>query len=79
MFSEEQKTLGVLWRNQHYDHVRKLINSGSVRYPPSGSDAYHPGLWKAAHWRWFIYDVLKEKQPKISLKPFVTFIRSFFK
>lgn len=44
------------WWDGHKPHVDRLIKSqegsGSA-YPPSGSDQYHPELWKAPHWRWF--------------------------
>jgi hypothetical protein len=44
------------WWRDHQAHVGRLIASregeGSA-YPPSGSDRFHPELWKASHWRWF--------------------------
>ena len=41
-----------LWRGQHADHVGRLTKSDGNAYPPSGSDAHRPELWKAEHWRW---------------------------
>ncbi len=40
------------WRNQHLDHVTDLVSVADAEYPPSGSDAFRPELWKGAHWKW---------------------------
>jgi len=43
------------WWDKHKPHVDRLIASrddGSAAYPPSGSDRFHPELWRAPHWRW---------------------------
>lgn len=40
------------WRAKHELHVSRLVASGTSSYPPSGSDAFRPELWKPAMWRW---------------------------
>ena len=43
------------WWNAHKRHIDQLMSSnddGGAAFPPSGSDRYHPELWKAGHWRW---------------------------
>lgn len=41
------------WREQHFRHVYKLVHRAASAYPPTGSDAIRPELWKGAHWLWF--------------------------
>ena len=41
------------WQESQFEHVQELRQSTQHSYPPSGSDIFHPELWKAAHWRWF--------------------------
>lgn len=53
--------LGVLesgrkWLKAHVEHVRSVLNEGETAYPPSGSDCFHPELWKSGHWRWFMIE-----------------------
>lgn len=54
----EVKGRAVRWSLHHMEHVIRLIqdtsspNMYSYSYPPSGSDLFHPELWKASHWRW---------------------------
>jgi hypothetical protein len=47
--------IGEKWFNEHRTHVVLLMNAKDqgASYPPSGSDAINPSLWKSAHWRWF--------------------------
>lgn len=40
------------WRERHWQHVVKLEASSPVGVAPSGSDVWHPELWKDIHWRW---------------------------
>lgn len=43
------------WENNHRSYVKNLIRSEkNDSYPPSGSDMYHPELWKPTHWKWLI-------------------------
>ena len=54
------------WWDKHESHVDWLIASrddGGVAYPPSGSDRFHPELWKAGHWRWFKQEHLQRERP----------------
>ena len=49
------------WWDKHKSHVDKLVASRDGRgetYPPTGSDRFHPELWKAGHWRWFKQEYL---------------------
>lgn len=41
--------------NAHRDHVLKLYMNkrDDEGIAPSGSDMFHPELWKGIHWRWF--------------------------
>lgn len=43
------------WWSEHKAHVHRLIvgpDDRGAAYPPSGSDVFHPELWRAPHWRW---------------------------
>ena len=42
--------------HDHSDHVHSLFNRKTSRVAPSGSDMFHPELWKGIHWAWFIWD-----------------------
>lgn len=46
----------------HTDHVTMLVNSTLVSYPPSGSDAIRPELWKSAHWRWYVLNHMNQTE-----------------
>jgi hypothetical protein len=52
---EKVETTGREWYLSHRDHVKGLVKSaeGGEGYPPSGSDLFHPELWKSKHWVWF--------------------------
>jgi hypothetical protein len=54
-FSEQQeiKQKANDWWDKYKSHVDSLIKSNPLSFPPSGSDMFHPELFKAAHWRWF--------------------------
>ena len=54
MSSEEADWMGrvVAWRSEHGPHIARLISQADVAYPPSGSDWWHPELWKGEHWKW---------------------------
>lgn len=46
---------GAEWLTKHEKHVKDLACSHEYPgYSPSGSDLYHPELWKSGHWKWFI-------------------------
>ena len=38
----------------HNMHVTKLISCDEKAIDPSGSDLFHPELWKSGHWKWFV-------------------------
>lgn len=38
----------------HIEHVDRLLGDADAEYAPSGSDIFHPELWKPAHWKWFL-------------------------
>lgn len=40
------------WYDEHLSHVSKLIDGATAAYQPSGSDLFHPELWKDSHWLW---------------------------
>ncbi len=53
----EEQQVSVLhaaaeWQESHYEEVQEMRQSSSYSYPPSGSDMFHPELWKPQHWRW---------------------------
>jgi hypothetical protein len=50
---------GLLWFNDHREHVNRLLRKAEVAYEPTGSDVLNPALWKAEHWKWF-FQQLKE-------------------
>ncbi len=40
--------------HDHADHVNSLFEKTTPCIAPSGSDLFHPELWKGIHWAWFI-------------------------
>jgi len=40
------------WRERHWQHVVRLETFAPDGVAPSGSDVWHPELWKDIHWRW---------------------------
>jgi hypothetical protein len=56
--------LGKQWLAEHLFHVLRLVGGAKVAYPPSGSDCFHPELWKAEHWKWFADEKLTFKEAK---------------
>lgn len=50
---KEMLTKATAWQTKHNEHVKRLIKEADTSYPPSGSDMFHPELWKRAHWKWF--------------------------
>jgi hypothetical protein len=44
---------GREWMRKHEAHVKMLLETSEPEYAPSGSDCFHPELWKPGHWRWF--------------------------
>ena len=53
------------WYGEHTEHVdelRKLeINKLVPYFEPSGSDLFHPELYKPGHWRWFFANHTKKE------------------
>ena len=49
----EMLTAATAWQTEHREHVKRLIKEAETSYAPSGSDMFHPELWKSAHWKWF--------------------------
>jgi len=41
------------WYIDHQDHVDRLMASTTDKFAPSGSDRFHPELWKAQHWKYY--------------------------
>lgn len=39
--------------HDHADHVHSLYDKKTPGVAPSGSDMFHPELWKGIHWVWF--------------------------
>lgn len=54
------KDLASLWFSDHKTHVEKLLTNTKENVSPSGSDLYHPELWKDVYWNWFFN--LKDKE-----------------
>jgi len=53
---EELKELygkAFTYKHDHADHVALLLNNAEYCTSPSGSDMFHPELWKESHWRWY--------------------------
>lgn len=50
--SSEQLARALGWYGEHQSHVDRLVRTDGPAYPPAGSEASRPELWKAAHWRW---------------------------
>lgn len=54
--AEEQKDLynkAHSFLHDHSDHVHNLFDKKTPSVAPSGSDMFHPELWKGIHWVWF--------------------------
>lgn len=54
---EEQNKIrenAMNWFKEHKKHVYSLVDETKDKVAPSGSDLYHPELWKGIHWRWFL-------------------------
>ena len=49
---ERVMAVGLRWYNLHKEHVDSLCKEEKELYPPSGSDCFHPELWKSGHWNW---------------------------
>lgn len=45
--------LGNNFRKNHESYVANLIKIAEKEIAPSGSDLFHPELWKPMHWKWF--------------------------
>lgn len=42
------------WYTEQAEHVDALMKCHDKRIAPSGSDLFHPELWKAIHWNWYM-------------------------
>src|SRR4051812_668696 len=51
----EARNRAISWLYGHEARILRLFveDPGGAAYPPTGSDIFHPDLWKAPHWRWF--------------------------
>lgn len=45
----------------HTKHVDNLVKAAKVGIKPTGSDAYHPELWKGIHWKYYFDQVSEVK------------------
>lgn len=56
---------GLAWYGKHKQHVTALMkyatDTDCKPYAPSGSDMFHPELFKPAHWSWFIGKFVNKK------------------
>ena len=43
-----------IWNGKHPKHVADIRVKDEYCYPPSGSDMWHPELWKGGHWNWLM-------------------------
>lgn len=41
------------YKHDHPEHVEFLMSKTDYSIAPTGSDLYHPELWKGSHWNWF--------------------------
>lgn len=54
---EERKVVfnkAFTFLHDHSDHIYTLFNKLTPMIAPSGTDLWHPELWKGIHWNWFI-------------------------
>jgi len=53
-----QRERAEKYLERHRPHVDRLLMFKPLgrepSYAPTGSDAVHPELWTAAHWRWWL-------------------------
>ncbi len=65
--TDEMQAAALLWYSKHKEHVDRLLKSkeAETAYPPSGSDAYRPELWRPPHWRW----LMDTTRPKREVSP----------
>jgi hypothetical protein len=55
--NEDQKVIfnnAFTFLHDHADHVHSLFDKQTPIVAPSGSDLWHPELWKGIHWAWFV-------------------------
>lgn len=55
--TEERKEVfnkAFTFLHDHPDHIHSLFNKDTSWVAPSGSDLWHPELWKGIHWAWFL-------------------------
>ena len=53
---EQSKILsdGMKYFVKNKSTVRKSVDKNTEKSAPTGSDLYHPELWKPSHWKWFL-------------------------
>ena len=57
----EVEHLGNQFYARHTNHVDSIRKAkGELSVAPSGSDIFHPDLWKAIHWNWFFAEFVVE-------------------
>ena len=60
---EQVYSIGIKWYSDHIEHVDAMVTQVDLKfkfsYAPSGSDIFHPELWKLPHWRYFLYEYRK--------------------
>lgn len=76
------------WYFQHTRHVDRIVFYENnfheyVSYPPSGSDAINPSLWRVPHWNWF-FEQTNDRRDRRACETNKTgkmfaFLRRFFK
>lgn len=42
------------WYAEHKAHVDRIVEEERQSFPPSGSDCWHPELWKSGSWKWLL-------------------------
>ena len=56
-----------VWLSKHSAFVKCLASMDDYAYAPSGSDLWHPELWKSGHWNWFL-DMAKHNDPMLDVQ-----------
>jgi hypothetical protein len=51
----------VNFLHDYSDHVHSSFDKETSSVAPSGSDMFHPELWKGIHWVWFFSERVSNK------------------
>ncbi len=51
---EVVKSQAMAFFNPRKKEIYKGITKETPKIAPSGSDLFHPELWKTIHWKWFL-------------------------